>query len=170
MTFCLAPDFLAKTQRPGDESMDVFSIPALTEFVGDQEVDGLLCPVRAVREYLRRTRDCRPSCSRLFVTVSEPRRPVHPHTLSFWICQVIRRAYAGVSEEECRLVKLGSHEIRAVATSALFRKVRSLSSVLKAGTWRCMSTFASFYLRDVTHKYLDTFSLGPIVAALGVVR
>ena len=83
LTFSLAPDFLAKTQRPGDESLDVFSIPALSDFVGDQEVDVLLCPVRAVREYLRRTRDCRPSCSRLLVTVSEPRRAVHPHTISW---------------------------------------------------------------------------------------
>ena len=33
-----------------------------------------------------------------------------------------------------------------------------------------MTTFASFYLRDVTHKYLDTFSLGPIVAALSIVN
>ena len=74
MSFSLARDFLAKTQHPGDESLDEFSFPALTEFVGDQEEDGPLCPVRAVREYLRRTKDCRPSCSRLFVTVSEPRR------------------------------------------------------------------------------------------------
>ena len=29
MTFSLAPDFLAKTQRPGDESFGEFSIPAL---------------------------------------------------------------------------------------------------------------------------------------------
>ena len=63
MTFSLVPDFLAKTQRPGDESFGEFSIPALKEFVGDQEEDGLLCPVRAVREYLRRTKECHPSCS-----------------------------------------------------------------------------------------------------------
>ena len=170
LTFSFAPDFLAKTQRPGQASLDDFSVPALLEFVGEQEDDRLLCPVRAVREYLRRTRDCRPACSRLFVTVSDPRRAVHPHTLSKWICQVIQRAYAGVSEEERRLVKVNAHEVRAIATSVLFGRVRNLDLVLKAGTWKCMSTFASFYLRDVTHKYLDTFSLGPIVSALKVVR
>ena len=99
MSFSLAPDFLAKMQRTGGESLNEFSIPALTEFVGDQEEDGLLCPVRAVREYLQRTKDCRPSCSQLFATVSEPRRTVHPHTLSMWICQVIRRAYNDVFQE-----------------------------------------------------------------------
>ena len=63
MTFSLAPDFLAKTQLPGDESQSDFTIPARRGFVGDSEGDRLLCPVRAVKEYLRRTRDCRPKCS-----------------------------------------------------------------------------------------------------------
>ena len=170
VTFSFVPDFLAKTQRPGQDFIDEFTIPALLEFVGEQEEDRLLCPVRAVREYLRRTRDCRPACSRLLVTVSDPRRAVHPHTLSKWICQVIRRAYASVSEEECRLVKVKAHEVRAIATSLLFQKVRNLDLVLKAGTWKCMTTFASFYLRDMTHRYLDTFSLGPIVSALKIVK
>ncbi|MPC45252.1 hypothetical protein E2C01_038947 [Portunus trituberculatus] len=82
MTFSFAPDFLAKTQCPGQHSFDKFTIPALLDFVGEDEVDRLLCPVRAVHEYLRRTRDCQPSCSRPLVTVSDPRRAVHPHTLS----------------------------------------------------------------------------------------
>ena len=83
---------------------------------------------------------------------------------------MIRRAYVGVSDEECRLVKVNAHEVRALATSLLFRKVQDLGVILRAGSWRCMSTFASFYLRDVTHKYLDTFSLGPLVSALKVVH
>lgn len=170
MTFSLAPDFLAKTQLPGDESQSDFTIPALKDFVGDSEEDRLLCPVRAVREYLRRTRDCRPRCSRLFVTVPEPRRVVHPHTISHWICKVIQRAHGDVSEEDMRLVRVRAHEVRAVATSTLFRKVRSIPAVLRAGTWKSMSTFASFYLRDVTHRYLDTFSLGPVVSALRVIE
>ncbi|MPC46648.1 hypothetical protein E2C01_040374 [Portunus trituberculatus] len=66
MTFSLAPDFLAKTQLPGDVSQSDFSIPALMEYFGNSEGYRLLCPVRAVRECLRRTKDCRPRCSRLF--------------------------------------------------------------------------------------------------------
>ncbi|MPC54343.1 hypothetical protein E2C01_048253 [Portunus trituberculatus] len=81
MTFSFVPDFLAKTQCPGQHSFNEFTIPALLDFAGEDEVDHLLCPVRAVHEYLRRTRDCRLACSRLLVTVSDPRRAVHPHTL-----------------------------------------------------------------------------------------
>ena len=31
--------------------------------------------------------------------------------------------------------------------------------------WSAQSTFSAFYLRDVTHRHLDTFSIGPVVAA-----
>ncbi|MPC80522.1 hypothetical protein E2C01_075102 [Portunus trituberculatus] len=123
MTFSLTPDFVAKTQLPGDESKFNFTIPALTEYVGDSEGDRLLCLVRAIREYLHRTRDCRPRCSHLFVTDPEPQHVVHPHTISHWICQVIQRAHEDVSEEDMRLVQVKAHEVRAVATSALFRKI-----------------------------------------------
>ena len=44
-----------------------------------------------------------------------------------------------------------------------------MAQVLKAGTWKNQSTFTSFYLRDVAHKSLDTYHLGSIVAAQGVI-
>ncbi|MPC69696.1 hypothetical protein E2C01_063927 [Portunus trituberculatus] len=170
MTFSFAPNFLAKTQCLVQHSFDEFTIPALSDFVEKDEVDCLLCSVQIVCEYLHRTRDCRPACPRLLVTVSDPKRAVHPHTLSKWICQVIRRACVSVSEEQSRVLKVNAHEVRAIATSVLFRKVKSLDLVLKAGTWKSMTTFASFYLRDVTHRCLDTFFLGPVVSALRVVQ
>ena len=77
--FSLAPDFLAKMQCPGGESLVEFSFPALTEFVGVREEDSVLCPASALLEYLQRTKDCH--CSQLFVSVSEARCAVHPHTL-----------------------------------------------------------------------------------------
>ncbi|MPC66046.1 hypothetical protein E2C01_060189 [Portunus trituberculatus] len=103
-------------------SQSDFTIPALMEYVGDSERDRILCSVRAVKEYLRTTRDCRPRCSRLFMTVTEPRHIVHPHTISHWVCQVIQHAHVDVSEEDMCLVQVKAHEVRAVATSALFRK------------------------------------------------
>ncbi|MPC66343.1 hypothetical protein E2C01_060492 [Portunus trituberculatus] len=98
-----------------------------------------------------------------FVTVPEPRHVVHPHTISHWICQVIQHAHEDVSEQDMRLVQVKGHEVRVVATSALFKKIRSIPAILRAEIWKCMSTFVSFYLRDSTHQYLGTFSLGPVV-------
>ncbi|MPC64621.1 hypothetical protein E2C01_058739 [Portunus trituberculatus] len=95
MTFSFAPDFLAKTQCPSQHSFNEFTIPALLDFVWEDEVDHLLFPVQ----------------------------------------MVIQRAYVSVSEEELRLLKVNAHEVRAIATSVFFRKVKSLDLVLKAGTW-----------------------------------
>ncbi|MPC92093.1 hypothetical protein E2C01_087165 [Portunus trituberculatus] len=130
MTFSFTPDFLAKTQCPSQQSFNEFTIPALLDFVREDEVDRLLCPIQVVN----------------------------------------RSAYVSVSEEESRLLKVNAHEVWAIATSVLFRKVKSLDLVLKAGTWKSMTTFVSFYQWDVTHRYLDTFSLGPIVSALRFVH
>lgn len=99
------------------------------------------------------------------VTVSGSKQAVHPHTLPKWICQVIWRGYASALEEESCLLKVNAHEVWAIVISVLFRKVKSLGFVLKAGTWKCMTTFASFYLRDVAHRYFNTFSIWPIVLA-----
>ncbi|MPC59971.1 hypothetical protein E2C01_054005 [Portunus trituberculatus] len=82
-------------------------------------------PVRAIREYLCRTRDCHPRCSHLFVTVTEPRRVVHPYSISHWICQVIQRAHENVSKKDKCLVRVKAHEVRAVVTSALFKNIWS---------------------------------------------
>lgn len=127
-------------------------------------------PGWAAWEYLRRTQDCCPRCSRFFVMVADLLRVVHPHNFSHWICPVFQRAHMDISEEDMCLVQVQAHEVRAVATNALFKKIRSIPAVLRAGTWKSMSTFASFYLRDVTHRYLDTFSLGPIVSAVRVIH
>ncbi|MPC76738.1 hypothetical protein E2C01_071167 [Portunus trituberculatus] len=91
------------------------------EYAGN--LKGLLCPVRAIREYLSRTRDCRSRCSCLFVAVPEPQHVVHPHTISHWICQVIKRAHEDISEEDTRLVPVKAHEVRAVVMSALFDRL-----------------------------------------------
>ena len=48
---------------------------------------------------------------------------------------MIKAAYAGVSEEEQRLAKVNAHEVWAIVTSVLFRRVKNLDFVLKAGTW-----------------------------------
>lgn len=107
--------------------------------------------------------DCHPRCSRLFVTVTELQQVVHLHTISNWICQVIWHPHQDVSKEDMCSVRVRAHEVREVATSALFKKIRSILAILRAGTWRSMSTFASFYLSNVTHRYLDTSSLGLFV-------
>ena len=62
-----------------------------------------------------------------------------------------------------------ARETRGIAPSLLFRKDYAVSQVLRAGTWKRHTTFTRHYLRDLSHKSLDTFHLGPVVAAQATV-
>ena len=64
-------DFIAKNQlaREGSQTVSPINIPALTTIVDRQfKEDRTLCPVRALRYYLDRTKDLRGSRSLLFIS------------------------------------------------------------------------------------------------------
>ena len=82
----------------------------------------------------------------------------------FLFGSVISRAHASVSEEDCCALRVRAHKVRKVATSLLFKRKCTVHQALKAGTWSSQSTLSAFYLRDVTHRHLDT-SIGLVVAA-----
>ena len=90
-------------------------------------------------------------------------------TISFWLRCVISMAHAYASEEDYRSLGVRADEVRKVAMSLLFKRNCSVHQILKAGTWSAQSTFYAFYLRDVIHRHLDTFSIGPVVVAQQVV-
>ena len=165
--FSYAPDFVAKTQRPEDSSFaGTFSIPSLSDFVGGDRDEMLLCPVRCLREYIRRMEPLRPrSSSRLFLTTGRTKKEVSKNSISLWIRHVIRRAYTLANSTDLSLCKVSARDVRAISTSLLFLKNKSLAQIMSAAQWRCTLTFVTFYLRNVMHQYQDICSLGPVVAA-----
>ena len=66
----------------------------------------------------------------------------------------------------CIPLELVRHE---VSLRLLFKKNFAVDQVLKAGTWCRHTTFTRHYLRDLAHRSLDTFHLGPVVAAQALV-
>ena len=62
-----------------------------------------------------------------------------------------------------------ARETRGIAQSLLFKKNLAVDQVLKVGTWRRHTTFTRHYLRDLAHRSLETFHLGPVVAAQALV-
>ena len=125
-------------------------------------------PVRTLWCYLKRTRHLRPECRRLFVSTGRIKKEVSKNTISFWLRETIRKAYA--SEPGVVLPsRVRAHEVRGIAPSLSFKKNFSVEQVLRAGVWSSQTTFTSYYLRDTAHRSLDTFSLGPVVAAQQVV-
>ena len=167
MSFGFVPGFVAKTQDPStsDPRFEGFTVPALPRD-GHGEDARLLCPVRALRRYLDMTASCRPTCERLFVSTGESKREISKNSISHWIRRVISRAY---EETGGSIPRPLARETRGIGPSLLFKKNFSVENVLKAGTWKRQTTFSRFYLRDLASRTLDTYHLGPVIAAQEVV-
>ena len=169
VSFAFVTGFVAKTQDPSSLAprFEGFSVPALTNARKNRN-GRLLCPVRAVKVYLDRTAPHRPRCERLFVTAGRSKKEISKTTVSFWLRKTISRAYE-LSGTALPVPAPRARETRGIAPSILFRKNFAVDQVLKAGTWRRYTTFTRHYLRDIAHKSLDTFHLGPVMVAQSVV-
>ena len=167
VSFSFVPGFVAKTQDPSSLAprFEGFTVPALPNAGNNR--NGRLCPVRAVRGYLDRTAAHRLRCERLFVTAGRSKE-ISKTTVSFWLRKTISHAYE-LSGTEQPVPAPRARETRGIAPSLLFKKNFAVDQVLKAGTWRRHTTFTRHYLRDLAHRSLDTFHLGPVVAAQALV-
>ena len=96
-------DFIAKNQlaREGSQSVSPLTIPALTTIVDRQfKEDRTLCPVRALRFYLDRTKDLRGSRSLLFISFKKGHTSdIRPATLSSWLKQTILLCYKQADQQ-----------------------------------------------------------------------
>ena len=91
----------------------------------------LLCPVCVVGEFLRRTRNFRSDLPHLFLSTGHRRKLVSRNTISFWIRERIRRAYASSGEDSPSRIQ--THEVRGIAPSAAFSRNFAVCKVLRAG-------------------------------------
>ena len=170
-SFRLVPGFMVKTQDASshDPRFEGFCVPALPKSNTNPNAR-LLCPVQAVRCYLARTAPHHPRRERLFVTAERLKNEIskNTNTVSFWLRKVISQAYQ-LSGRPIPGPSPKARETRCIAPSLLFKKNFAVHQVLKAGTCRRHTTFMRHYLRDLSHKSLDTFHLGPVVAAQAMV-
>ena len=163
-------DFIAKNQlaREGSQSVSPVTIPALTTIVDRQfKEDRTLCPVRALRFYLDRTKDLRGSRSLLFISFKKGHTSdIRPATLSSWLKQTILLCYKQADQQALDLVQVKAHDIRAFAASKAFYGGVSVDEIMQACHWKAHTTFTNFYLKDLTWSDTDNnMYLGPVVAA-----
>ena len=90
-------------------------------------------------------------------------------SVSRWVAYTIKLAYRKLSQRDVSFLKIKAHEVRALSSSwAFFDKV-PLNDILQAAVMNHSSTFAKFYLRDMSQQVANLHSLGPIVVAQKVV-
>ena len=160
-------DFIAKNQlaREGSQSVSPVTIPTLTTIVDRQfKEHKTLCPVRALRFYLDRTKDLRGSRSLLFISFKKGHTSdIRPATLSSWLKQTILLCYKQADQQALDLVQVKAHDIRAFAASKVgYRWTKSCKPV----TGKLTTHLQIFYLKDLTWSDTDNnMYLGPVVAA-----
>ena len=151
----LALDFRAKNDIRCKDLERNFMVKELGSLVG-QEEEALLCPVRALRHYLDRTRPLvGQGMSRLFVSPRYPTRQASKNALANLTKDLIREAHESLQPDLLPILKVKIHELRGVSTTLAFKKNLSLKTVMEAAQWRCHSVFASHYLKDVELSYED---------------
>ena len=147
------PEFRAKNQTATERSPAI-RIPPLTAILAPDDDDRFLCPVRALKRYIRVTSPLRPrACRKLFLSVNKNySKDVSVNTISRWVVAVVREAYSlqGESLQEAR-----AHEVRAWSASVALEHSLALADILEAAFWKNERTFLNFYLRDIRLRRQD---------------
>ncbi len=104
----------------------------------------LLCPVRALRIYVTRTRSVR-SSEQLFVCHGgqQKGKAVSKQRLAHWIVEAVALAYQSQGEP-CPL-GVRAHSTRSVASTHALAHGASLADICRAAGWATPNTFARFY-------------------------
>ena len=162
------PEFRAKTESESNPLPRSFVVRSLKEFVGNLEDELLLCPVRALKIYLKRTERLLPHPRTLFVSPRCTFRSLSKNAVSFFLREVISQA-CSLDSDPGPSVRPKAHSIRGIATSTAFLRNFPVHKVLEAACWRSSSVFSSFYLKDIQFSFEGGFGLGPFVASNAIV-
>ena len=159
--------FLAKNQLPS-VCQDPIVIPNLAHISNREHPDRLLCLIRALKFYLKMTKPYHQNRTRLFLPI-KGKQDISKSFVLRWICYSIELAYRKFTRKDFPFLKIKAHEVRALFSSWAFSNKVLLNEILKAAVWNQSSTFAKFYLRDMSQQLQNLQDLGPVVVAQKVV-
>ena len=164
-----SPSFISKNHlaKEGPACVAPVIIPALAPSLDKSlKEDRSLCPVRALRYYLDKTKDLRSGKELVFVSFRKSfQKDIVPATVSSWIKQTIVLCYQMSGQQAQQLHQVRAHDVRAFAASKAFQGGVPLDQILAACHWKSHNTFTQFYLKDLAWADSDVYHLGPVVAA-----
>ena len=132
------PSFLAKNASLTFTPEEIF-LPSMTQMSSIAE-DKLVCPVRALKYYLNRTKSIR-SSDRLFILPGLPHTPASKTTLARWVKSLIQ-PFVQTSEP------FRAHDIRSHATSKAWFEGVPMEEIVRAAAWKTPASFVSHYLTN----------------------
>ena len=164
-----SPSFISKKHlaKEGPACVAPVIIPALAPSLDKSlKEDRSLCPVRALRYYLDKTKDLRSGKELVFVSFRKSfQKDIVPATVSSWIKQTIVLCYQMSDQQAQQLHQVRAHDVRAFAASKAFQGGVPLDQILAACHWKFHNTFTQFYLKDLAWADSEVYHLGPVVAA-----
>ena len=129
-----APDFIARNKTHKHFVNRTFIIKPLSHFT-DKEEDLLLCPVRAIKHYLRLSK-ANPRSKRLFVSPRDCNKALSPNGISYFLRTTIKSAFINISDDHILSTRVKAHEVRAIAVSLRFSYNISHVNLIKKAYWR----------------------------------
>ena len=117
------PTFFPRTNLLGRvQPLAPVVIPALAPSLDNSlKEDKSLCPVRALRYYLDRTKDLRNGKDLVFVSFKESfQKDILPSTISSWIKQTVLLCYQLSDNDAQNLHQVRAHDVRAFVASKAF--------------------------------------------------
>lgn len=157
------PQFIAKNRLPSVGNQKVCLIPLKS--ADASPIVRLQDPVRALKIYIKRTRETRNGRTRLFIPIRRDKEDITVQTISSWLRTVIREAYEELSPDGAKRLRIRAHEVRAVAASVAFQRNCSIRDIVESVGWRSESTFARFYLRNLSNQASGLDLIGDLSAA-----
>lgn len=133
------PSFLTKNETISFTPGEIY-LPSISSASSISE-DKRVCPVRALKWYLEKTKLIRTS-ERLFLIPRSPFNPASKDTLSRWLVKLIT-PHSSPDDP------VHAHQLRAHASSKAWFSGVSLDNILRAAAWKTPSTFVACYLSDV---------------------
>ena len=166
----LSWDFVAKNQLPGQPDR-LFKIKPLSTVIGEEDEEELfLCPVRALKQYIKASETRRRNRKKLFIPISTAsKKEASKNAVSFWLRSTILAAYEdrGLPPPSAS----NPHEIRALASTMALHRNCSVTSIMEGCFWRSNTVFATHYLRDLSVQDVEGLqSFGPLVVAQQLTR
>ena len=177
-------DFLAKNQSSrAVKQSRTFVLKALVKHINqvhftpgslDETLynkNKLLCPVRALKWYMSRTKFRRHNKKALFISLhANHKNDITKQSIANWIRKTIVLCYALAGDNTENLGRATVHEIRSLSASVKFDRNLSIDSLLKSCVWKNGNTFTKHYLRDVSVLSQELHRLPPLCMSQTVVN
>ena len=103
---------LAKNQLPSI-SPDPIVISNLAQIYKRDQSDTLLCPIRALKLYLKKTSSYRQNRTRLYLPI-KGNQDISKASVSRWISYTIKLIYRKPTNRDISFLKIKAHEVRAL--------------------------------------------------------